>query len=148
MGTGIRLGSGKDTMMIRGRGKHRFDKFSPNDLTLLRRRNHDTGMHQSRCGFRSMPAGADAQEPPKWVSTWALTTGLILMTAAWSKTRAGLNRRYPIWLTCSVTARVKSAGRPAIASSRNKSVACISASATAAKTLFTSKHRLWFSAAR
>lgn len=45
-GATIRLGSGKDAMMIRARGKHRFDEFSPNDLTLLRRRNHATGQDQ------------------------------------------------------------------------------------------------------
>lgn len=45
-GATIRLGSGKDAMMIRARGKHRFDEFTPNDLTLLRRRNHATGQDQ------------------------------------------------------------------------------------------------------
>lgn len=45
-GATLRLGSGKDAMMIRARGKHRFDEFSPNDLTLLRRRNYATGQDQ------------------------------------------------------------------------------------------------------
>jgi len=45
-GATLRLGSGKDAMMLRARGKHRFDEFSPNDLTLLRRRNHATGQDQ------------------------------------------------------------------------------------------------------
>lgn len=42
----LRLGSGKDAMVIRARGKHRFTEFTPNDLTLLRRRNHSTGQDQ------------------------------------------------------------------------------------------------------
>ena len=45
-GATIRLGSGKNAMMIRARGRHRFDEFKPNDLTLTRRRNHATGKDQ------------------------------------------------------------------------------------------------------
>jgi putative transposase len=36
-GATLRLGSGKNAMMIRARGKHRFDEFKPNDLTMTRR---------------------------------------------------------------------------------------------------------------
>jgi len=42
----LRLGSGKGAMMIRFRGKHRFAEFTPNDLTLSRRRNLATGEDQ------------------------------------------------------------------------------------------------------
>ena len=42
----LRLGSGKGAMMIRLRGRHRFTAFSPNDLTLSRRRNPATGEDQ------------------------------------------------------------------------------------------------------
>ncbi|MBA1305886.1 RNA-guided endonuclease InsQ/TnpB family protein [Stutzerimonas stutzeri] len=42
----LRLGSGKDAMMIRLRGRHRFAESTPNDLTLIRRRNHATGQDQ------------------------------------------------------------------------------------------------------
>lgn len=42
----LRLGSGKDAMMIRLRGRHRFAAFTPNDLTLSRRRNVATGEDQ------------------------------------------------------------------------------------------------------
>lgn len=45
-GATIRLGSGKNAMMVRARGKHRFDEFKPNDLTLTRRFNHATGKDQ------------------------------------------------------------------------------------------------------
>lgn len=36
-GATLRLGSGKDAMMIRARGKHRFAEFTPNDLTITRK---------------------------------------------------------------------------------------------------------------
>jgi len=36
-GATLRIGSGKDAMMIRARGKHRFAEFKPNDLTITRR---------------------------------------------------------------------------------------------------------------
>lgn len=42
----LRLGSGPGAMMIRLRGRHRFTEFTPNDLTLSRRRNHATGEDQ------------------------------------------------------------------------------------------------------
>lgn len=42
----LRLGSGKGAMMIRMRGRHRFAEFTPNDLTLSRRRNPATGEDQ------------------------------------------------------------------------------------------------------
>lgn len=42
----LRLGSGQDAMLIRVRGQHRFGEFTPNDLTLTRRRNHATGEDQ------------------------------------------------------------------------------------------------------
>lgn len=42
----LRLGSGPGAMMIRLRGRHRFSEFTPNDLTLSRRRNHATGEDQ------------------------------------------------------------------------------------------------------
>ena len=45
-GASIRLGSGKGAMVIRARGKHRFDQVKPNDLTLMRKRNHATGKDQ------------------------------------------------------------------------------------------------------
>ncbi|HCL4132318.1 TPA: transposase [Pseudomonas aeruginosa] len=45
-GATLRLGSGKDAMMIRARGRHRFAEFVSNDLALLRRRNHATGQDQ------------------------------------------------------------------------------------------------------
>lgn len=39
-GSTLRLGSGKDAMMIRARGKHRFAEFQPNDVTITRRNGH------------------------------------------------------------------------------------------------------------
>ncbi|CBL43792.1 Transposase [gamma proteobacterium HdN1] len=36
-GATLRLGSGKNAMMIRARGQHRFAEFQPNDLTITRR---------------------------------------------------------------------------------------------------------------
>lgn len=36
-GATLRLGSGKNAMMIRVRGKHRFAEFTPNDLTISRK---------------------------------------------------------------------------------------------------------------
>lgn len=36
-GATLRLGSGKDAMMIRARGQHRFNEFRANDLTIIRR---------------------------------------------------------------------------------------------------------------
>ena len=45
-GATLRLGSGKQAMMIRARGKHRFDTFTPNDITLMHRRNPRTGQSE------------------------------------------------------------------------------------------------------
>lgn len=45
-GATLRLGSGKQAMMIRGRGKHRFDNAKPNDITLMQRRDPRTGQSQ------------------------------------------------------------------------------------------------------
>ncbi len=45
-GGSLRFGRGKEAMVIRVRGKHRFDAFIPNDLTLSRKRNHATGQDQ------------------------------------------------------------------------------------------------------
>ncbi|WP_372997288.1 RNA-guided endonuclease InsQ/TnpB family protein [Marinobacter sp.] len=42
-GATLRLGSGKNALMIRARGKHRFGDFTPNDVTLIHRRNPRTG---------------------------------------------------------------------------------------------------------
>ncbi|HEK1308666.1 TPA: transposase [Pseudomonas aeruginosa] len=62
-GATLRLGSGKTAMMIRGRGKHRFTAFTPNDLTLLRRRNHATGQDQWFASVTlRVPAAACARE--------------------------------------------------------------------------------------
>jgi putative transposase len=87
----IRLGSGKDAMSIRARGKHRFgDGVTPNDLTITRKNGHwyasvtlrvpDEACARERTGseHRGMDFGIndwatfdDGQtiENPRWVSS-------------------------------------------------------------------------------
>jgi putative transposase len=76
----LRLGSGKGAMMIRLRGRHRFADFTPNDLTLSRRRNHATGQDQwyasitlrvSSDACRRERTGDDAIGIDLGVSHWA-----------------------------------------------------------------------------
>ena len=93
-GATIRLGSGKDAMMIRARGKHRFGAFSPNDLTLSRRRNHATGLDQWYASITlRVPAPACARQ-----RTGDDQVGLDLGVSHWANFDDGSQIDNPRWL--------------------------------------------------
>ena len=90
----LRLGSGKGAMMIRLRGRHRFDEFTPNDLTLSRRRNPATGADQWYASITlRVPAAASARE-----RTGHDEVGIDLGLTHWANLDDGSQIENPRWL--------------------------------------------------
>lgn len=90
----LRLGSGKGAMMIRLRGRHRFADFTPNDLTLSRRRNHATGQDQWYASITlRVPESACRRE-----RTGDDAIGIDLGVSHWANFDDGSQIENPRWL--------------------------------------------------
>jgi putative transposase len=90
----LRLGSGKSAMSLRVRGKHRFAEFSPNDLTLMRKRNHATGQYQWHASVTlRVPESACARE-----RTGNDQVGLDFGVSHWANFDDGSQIDNPRWL--------------------------------------------------
>lgn len=90
----LRLGSGKDAMMIRLRGRHRFDEFTPNDLTLSRRRNPVTDVDQWYASVTlRVPASACAR-----ARTASDAAGIDFGLIHWANLDDGSQIENPRWL--------------------------------------------------
>lgn len=90
----LRLGSGKGAMMIRLRGRHRFAEFTPNDLTLLRRRNPATGEDQWYASITlRVPEAACARQ-----RTGDAAVGIDFGLAHWANFDDGSVIENPRWL--------------------------------------------------
>lgn len=90
----LRLGSGKGAMMIRLRGRHRFAEFTPNDLTLSRRRNPATGEDQWHASITlRVPEAACARQ-----RTSEDQVGIDFGLAHWANFDDGSQTDNPRWL--------------------------------------------------
>ena len=90
----LRLGSGKGAMMIRLRGRHRFAEFTPNDLTLSRRRNPATGEDQWHASITlRVPEAACARQ-----RTGDDEVGVDLGVDDWASFDKGTPIENPRWL--------------------------------------------------
>lgn len=98
-GATVRLGSGKAAMMIRARGRHRFDHAKPNDITLMQRRDPRTGQSQwwASVTLRVSPAACARQRTGDeqvgvdfGVAHWAnFDDGTTIDNPRWVRTAAG-----------------------------------------------------------
>lgn len=90
----LRLGSGKNSMMIRARSKHRFHEFKPNDLTLMRKRDPVTGVDQWYASVTlRVPAEACSRQ-----RTGDDQVGIDLGVSHWASLDDGSQIDNPRWL--------------------------------------------------
>jgi putative transposase len=110
-GATIRIGSGKDAMSMRARGRHRFgDGAKLNDLTIIR-------------AYRHMPALACAMVTGIAASTSASTPGPRSTTGRRSPIRDSCAMRCPAWRICSDSRRGRRADPSAISGLAGRQVA-------------------------
>ena len=93
-GATLRLGSGKKALMIRARGKHRFGDFTPNDVTLMHRRNPRTGHSEWQASVTlRVPLEACARQ-----RTGSESVGLDFGVSHWANYADGSQTDNPRWV--------------------------------------------------